>query len=112
MRRQFILRGCCVAAAFALAGCSEEAVQTVVGIDGVRVDVTHGSFDKCQPDAGGKDASGTPRAWKTRDTSFSIEQGHLTVDGRDYGEVMGGDHVQIQAGNVLVNGDQRKPATP
>jgi hypothetical protein len=41
--------------------------------------------------------------------TYGVEQDHIVVDSKDYGEVKSGDEVVIEAGKVIVNGETREP---
>ena|SRR5215213_3948396 len=92
-------------AVLVFAGCGGGSTQSVHKVNGVTINVRHAG-DHVKDTATTKSSDGVD-IWVTEEMTYGLNHGHVTLDGKDYGEVKAGDTVEIRAGKVAVNGETR-----
>jgi hypothetical protein len=87
-----------------LLGCSGGGVQSVHKVNGVTITVRHAEHNVKETAASGEGVD----MWTTGGIKYGLDHGHIMLDSKDYGEVKSGDEVEIAAGKVKVNGEERQ----
>jgi hypothetical protein len=88
-----------------LSGCGGGSTESVHEVNGVTIHVRHAG-DHVKDTATTKSAEGAV-IWATEEMTYGLDDGHVMLNNKDYGEVKSGDKVEIQAGKVSVNGEAR-----